>query len=93
MTTLVSHLYDETNAGEDEREALNDLIEKRDLDGIKKVGTKSSSLIAAMLEHYGYTLDNCWDDLKPVVQQVLQWGSGEEKFKFLKNYADNYKLD
>ncbi|MCH4157569.1 MAG: excinuclease ABC subunit UvrA, partial [Acidaminococcaceae bacterium] len=39
--------------------------------------------IAAMLEHYGYTLDNCWDDLKPAVQQVLQWGSGEEKFKFL----------
>jgi hypothetical protein len=36
-----------------------------------------------MLEHYGYTLDNCWDDLKPAVQQVLQWGSGEEKFKFL----------
>ena len=39
--------------------------------------------IAAMLEHYGYTLDNCWDDLKPAVQKVLQWGSGEEKFKFL----------
>ncbi|PZO87641.1 MAG: ATP phosphoribosyltransferase regulatory subunit [Micavibrio aeruginosavorus] len=53
VPTLVSHLYDETNAGEDEREALNDLIEKRDLDGIKKVGTTSSSLIAAMLEQRG----------------------------------------
>lgn len=50
VPTLVSHLYDETNAGEDERETLNDLIEKRDSDGIKKIGTRSSSLIAAMLE-------------------------------------------
>jgi excinuclease ABC subunit A len=39
--------------------------------------------IGAMLKHYGYTLDNCWKDLRPEVQQVLAYGSGEQKFKFM----------
>ena len=39
--------------------------------------------LAAMLKHYGYSLENCWQDLTPEVQQVLEWGSGETKFKFM----------
>ena len=39
--------------------------------------------IGAMLKHYGYTLDNCWKDLRPEVQEVLTYGSGEQKFKFM----------
>ena len=39
--------------------------------------------IGAMLKHYGYTLDNCWRDLRPEVQEVLTYGSGEQKFKFM----------
>ncbi len=39
--------------------------------------------IAAVLEHYGYSLDNCWKDLKPSVRDVLKNGSGTQKFKFM----------
>ena len=40
-------------------------------------------LLAAFLTKYGYTLDNCWNDLKPAMQQKLQWGAGIETFHFV----------
>jgi excinuclease ABC subunit A len=39
--------------------------------------------LGAMLKHYGFSLDSCYNDLTPEVRKVLQWGSGEEKFKFM----------
>ena len=39
-------------------------------------------LLNAFLQKNGYTLDNCWNDLKPSMQEKLQWGAGTETFKF-----------
>ena len=39
-------------------------------------------LLTAFLQKYGYTVDNCWNDLKPVIQEKLRWGAGVETFKF-----------
>ncbi|MBR1512543.1 MAG: excinuclease ABC subunit UvrA, partial [Acidaminococcaceae bacterium] len=39
-------------------------------------------LLNAFLQKNGYTLDNCWNDLKPSMQEKLQWGAGAETFKF-----------
>ncbi|MBR4907422.1 MAG: excinuclease ABC subunit UvrA [Acidaminococcaceae bacterium] len=40
-------------------------------------------LLSAFLTKYGYTLDNCWNDLKPAMRQKLQWGAGAETFHFV----------
>ncbi|MBQ8700914.1 MAG: excinuclease ABC subunit UvrA, partial [Acidaminococcaceae bacterium] len=40
-------------------------------------------LLTAFLQKYGYTLDNCWNDLKPDVQEKLQWGAGAQTFRFV----------
>jgi len=39
-------------------------------------------LLNAFLQKNGYNLDNCWNDLKPSMQEKLQWGAGVEIFKF-----------
>ena len=39
-------------------------------------------LLNAFLQKNGYNLDNCWNDLKPSMQEKLQWGAGVETFKF-----------
>ena len=39
-------------------------------------------LLNAFLQKNGYNLDNCWNDLKPSMQEKLQWGVGVETFKF-----------
>ena len=39
-------------------------------------------LLNAFLQKNGYTLDNCWNDLKQSMQEKLQWGAGTETFKF-----------
>ena len=40
-------------------------------------------LLTAFLAKYGYTIDNCWNDLKPAMRQKLQWGAGAETFHFV----------
>ena len=40
-------------------------------------------LLTAFLQKYGYTVDNCWNDLKPAMQEKLQWGAGAETFRFV----------
>ena len=40
-------------------------------------------LLTAFLQKYGYTVDNCWNDLKPAMQEKLQWGAGAETFRFI----------
>lgn len=40
-------------------------------------------LLTAFLQKYGYTVDNCWNDLKPAMQEKLQWGAGSETFRFI----------
>ncbi|MER2139882.1 MAG: excinuclease ABC subunit UvrA, partial [Succiniclasticum sp.] len=40
-------------------------------------------LLNAFLLKNGYTLDNCWNDLKPAMRQKLQWGAGTETFQFV----------
>ena len=40
-------------------------------------------LLTAFLQRYGYTVDNCWNDLKPAMQEKLQWGAGAETFRFI----------
>jgi len=40
-------------------------------------------LLNAFLLKNGYTLDNCWNDLKPAMRQKLQWGAGTETFHFV----------
>ncbi len=39
-------------------------------------------LLNVFLQKNGYNLDNCWNDLKPSMQEKLQWGAGTETFKF-----------
>ncbi|MBQ7416716.1 MAG: excinuclease ABC subunit UvrA [Acidaminococcaceae bacterium] len=39
-------------------------------------------LLNAFLQKNGYNLGNCWNDLKPSMQEKLQWGAGTETFKF-----------
>ena len=39
-------------------------------------------LLNVFLQKNGYNLDNCWNDLKPSMQEKLQWGVGVETFKF-----------
>ena len=36
----------------------------------------------AVLKHYGYTLDNCWDDLPKKVQDIILYGKEEKIFSF-----------
>ena len=38
--------------------------------------------LTAVLTHYGYTLDTRWDDLPKDMQEILWYGSGEQKFTF-----------
>ena len=40
-------------------------------------------LLTAFLQKHGYTVDNCWNDLKPAMQEKLQWGAGAETFRFI----------
>ena len=40
-------------------------------------------LLTAFFQKYGYTVDNCWNDLKPAMQEKLQWGAGTETFRFI----------
>ncbi len=40
-------------------------------------------LLTAFLQKYGYAVDNCWNDLKPAMQEKLQWGAGAETFRFI----------
>jgi excinuclease ABC subunit A len=40
-------------------------------------------LLNAFLLKNGYTLDNCWNDLKPAMRQKLEWGAGTETFHFV----------
>ena len=38
--------------------------------------------LTAVLTHYGYTLDTRWNDLPKDMQEILWYGSGEQKFTF-----------
>ncbi len=51
VPTLTKHLYDEMKVGADEIEALNDLIEKRDRDGVAALKTKTSALAVELMDH------------------------------------------
>ena len=51
VPTLIAHLYDELNVDANERETLNDLIEKRDRDAIAAMNTKASSLVVQLMDH------------------------------------------
>lgn len=39
--------------------------------------------LAAVLTHYGYSLDIVWNDLPKDMQEILWYGSGEQKFSFM----------
>lgn len=39
--------------------------------------------LAAVLTHYGYSLDTAWNDLPKDIQEILWYGSGEQKFSFM----------
>lgn len=39
--------------------------------------------LAAVLTHYGYSLDTVWNDLSKDMQEILWYGSGEQKFSFM----------
>lgn len=39
--------------------------------------------LAAVLTHYGYSLDTVWNDLPKYMQEILWYGSGEQKFSFM----------
>lgn len=39
--------------------------------------------LAAVLTHYGYSLDTVWNDLPKDMQEILWYGSGEQKFSFM----------
>lgn len=49
VPTLISHIYDETGTDEETREALDDLIEKRDRDAIAAQGGNAARLIAELM--------------------------------------------
>lgn len=39
--------------------------------------------LAAVLRYYGYSLDTVWNDLPKDMQEILWYGSGEQKFSFM----------
>lgn len=39
--------------------------------------------LAAVLSYYGYSLDTVWNDLSKDMQEILWYGSGEQKFSFM----------
>lgn len=39
--------------------------------------------LAAVLSSYGYSLDTVWNDLPKDMQEILWYGSGEQKFSFM----------
>lgn len=39
--------------------------------------------LAAVLGYYGYSLDTVWNDLPKDMQEILWYGSGEQKFSFM----------
>jgi excinuclease ABC subunit A len=39
--------------------------------------------LAAVLSYYGYSLDIVWNDLTKDMQEILWYGSGEQKFSFM----------
>lgn len=39
--------------------------------------------LAAVLSYYGYSLDTVWNDLPNDMQEILWYGSGEQKFSFM----------
>lgn len=39
--------------------------------------------LAAVLSYYGYSLDTVWNDLPKDMQEILWYGSGEQKFSFM----------
>jgi excinuclease ABC subunit A len=43
----------------------------------------TTRLLTAFLQGNGYTLDNCWNDLAPAMQEKLKWGGGEETYHFV----------
>ena len=51
VPTLTTHLYEELNVGADERETLNDFIEKRDRDGVAALKTETSALVVELIDH------------------------------------------
>ena len=39
--------------------------------------------LAAVLSYYGYSLDTVWNDMSKDMQEILWYGSGEQKFSFM----------
>lgn len=39
--------------------------------------------LAAVLSYYGYSLDTVWNDMTKDMQEILWYGSGEQKFSFM----------
>lgn len=48
----------------------------------KNVNSYFMCQLDAVLEKYGYSLNNTWDSLSPEVQTIIKTGSGEEQFTF-----------
>lgn len=57
----------------------------------KNINSYFMCQLAALVEQRGYSLDNTWDSLPAVLQQVILTGSGDEKFTFQYEnmYGDN----
>ncbi len=47
-----------------------------------------NSLLNAVAQHYGFSMDTPWQELKPEVQQVLLYGSGSETMQV--HYVNTY---
>ncbi len=59
----------------------------------KNLNTYANCQIEAVLKHYGYTVDTAFCDMSKKVQQLLLYGTGEEKFEFgYENIFGEYKL-
>ena len=59
----------------------------------KNLNTYANCQMEAVLKHYGYTVDTPFRDLDKKVQELLLYGTGEEKFEFgYENMFGEYKL-
>ncbi len=58
----------------------------------KNLNTYAMCQIDAVLRRYGYTVDSPWKDVDKKVQQILLYGSGEEKYDYgYENMYGEYK--
>ena len=59
----------------------------------KNLNTYANCQMEAVLKHYGYTVDTPFRDVEKKVQELLLYGTGEEKFEFgYENMFGEYKM-